>query len=112
MLPSWAKDTITRLRPGTRILRGSEVPDWSNPDSLDISGCTVQPSNTSLSQDGRVQGITEGCTVYVPPDADVQAGDRIQYGGNVYTIDGDPQIWHSPTGRTSNLQLRLERWRG
>lgn len=111
-LPSWAQQTVERIRPTIRIVRGSEIPDWSNPDILQIPGCSVQPANTSLSQDGRIQGITYGYTCYLPPAADVQAGDRIRFGGHDYTITGEPQVWQSPSGRVSNMQLNLERWSG
>ena len=112
MLPSWANDTVTRLRATIITQRGSEIPDWSNPDRLTITGCSMQPAGTSLTQDGRVQGTTDGYTCYLPPGADVLAGDRIEYGGNVYTINGEPRAWQSPTGRVINTQLQLERWYG
>ena len=112
MLPSWANDTVTRLRAATIIQRGSEIPDWSNPDRLEIPGCSMQPAGTSLTQDGRVQGTTDGYTCYLPPGADVLAGDRIEFMGEVYTINGEPRSWNSPTGRVSNTQLQLERWYG
>ena len=111
-LPSWANDTVTRLRAGTIERRGSVEPDWSNPSELDIPGCSVQPASTSLSQDGRVLGISEGYTCYLPPGSDVKAGDRIRWAGNVYTITGEPRAWASPTGRVSSLQAALERWTG
>lgn len=112
MLPSWANNTVTRLRATVITQRGSEIPDWSNPDRLTINGCSMQPAGTSLTQDGRVQGTSDGYTCYLPPGADVQAGDRIGYGGNVYAIIGEPRVWQSPTGRVSNTQLQLERWYG
>lgn len=112
MLPSWANDVVTRLRPTTKTVRGSAIPDWSNPDSITIGGCSMQPASTMLSQDGRVQGITDGYTCYLPPCADVKAGDRIRYNGKDYTINGEPQIWHSPSGKVSSMQLHLERWSG
>ena len=112
MLPSWANDTIIRLRPGVKTVRGSDIPDWDNPSVLEISGFSMQPSGTMLSQDGRIQGISDGYTCYLQPGSDVKAGDRIQYNGNVYTITGEPQPWKSPTGRVSNIQLSLERWCG
>ena len=59
MLPSWANDEVTRIRPGTKESRGSTIPDWSQPNVLKISGCSVQPAQTTLSQDGRVLGLTE-----------------------------------------------------
>ena len=112
MLPSWANDTVTRLRPTIVTQRGSEIPDFSNPDRLNIEGCSMQPSGTSLTQDGRVQGTAEGYTCYLPPGADIMAGDRIQYDGAIYTIMGEPKTWKSPTGMVNNTQLQLERWYG
>ena len=78
MLSFW-RQTITRLRPTETTSRGSTIYDWSNPDELDIPNCSVQPSGTSLTQDGRVQGIQDGLTVYAPAGVDVMAGDRITY---------------------------------
>ena len=112
MLPAWATDTIIRIRPSVRTVRGSEILDWSDPSELVIAGCSVQPAGTSLSQDGRVMGIITGYTCYAPPGADIAAGDRIRYNGNTYTINGEPRLWASPTGRVSHLLLNLERWAG
>ena len=108
---SFWRQTITRLRPAEKTVRGSTIYDWSDPDELDIPECSVQPSSTSLSQDGRVLGVTDGLTVYAPEGVDVQAGDRIRYNGNVYTIAGDPLIWPG-VSRMQHVQLNLKRWRG
>lgn len=112
MLPSWANDTIIRLRPGETEKRGSIVPDWDNPQTLSVSGCSMQPSSTSLSQDGRVLGITEGYTCYLPPGTDVAAGDKIRFENKDYQIIGEPRTWTSPTGRVNSIQVQLERWKG
>ena len=112
MLPSFASQTIIRIRPTTKEARGSTIPDWNNPDRLTIKGCSVQPAGTSLTQDGRIQGITDGYTCYAPPGIDVKAGDRIQYNGNDYTINGEPREWKSATGRVTHTQINLERWEG
>lgn len=109
---SFFTESITRKRAGTKTVRGTSVPDWSKTTDITISGCTIQPASTSLSQDGRILGISEGLTAYLPVNADVIAGDRIVYGGNTYTINGEPKIWTSPTGNLSNMQLQLERWSG
>ena len=111
-LPSWANDTVTRVRPGTKESRGSNVPDWTKATSTTITGCSMQPAATTLSQDGRILGISEGYTCYFPPGADVAAGDKIQYDGKDYQIIGEPRLWKSPTGRVSSLQAQLERWEG
>ena len=111
MLPSFANQSVTRIRPTTKTTRGSNVPDWSNPDRLVISGCSVQPASTDLFQDGRVLGILDGITCYMPPGADIQEGDRIEFDGNVYTIDGAPRKWPA-AGNLAHTQLRLVRWSG
>ena len=108
--PFW-RQSITRLRPGTTTERGSTIYDWSNPDALVIPECSVQPSGTSLSQDGRALGVVDGLTVYAPVDADVKAGDRIEYRGDIYTINGDPLVWPG-VARMQHIQLNLVRWRG
>ena len=112
MLPSWANDTITRIRPGTIERRGSIEPDWEHATEAQISGCSMQPGTTSLSMDGRVLGISDGYTCYLPPGADVLAGGRIRFDGNVYQVMGEPRKWTSPTGAVSSTQVQLERWSG
>ena len=111
-LPRWCTDTVIRIRPGTKVSRGSTIPDWEHTDTLEISSCSVQPASTGLSQDGRVLGISDGLTIYLPPESDVQAGDHIEYDGDVYTINGKPKRWNGATGRVSHVQLNVERWQG
>jgi hypothetical protein len=113
MLPSFCNQEITRVRPGTKTERGSIIPDWSTGavTELKITGCSIQPATTSLSQDGRVLGINEQLTAYLPAGSDVKAGDRIKFNGDVFTINGDPKEW--PGARSlSNMQLNLIRWEG
>lgn len=113
MLPSFCNQQIIRVRPGTKTERDSNIPDWS-PDKVDkliISGCSVQPATTSLSEDGRVLGINEQWTAYLPEGSDVKAGDRIIFEGKTYTINGDPKEWTGAFTR-SNIQLNLTRWEG
>lgn len=110
MLSFWTQ-TITRLRPGTTTSRGSTIYDWTNPDALEIHNCSVQPSSTSLTQDGRVAGIMDGLTIYAPADADIKAGDRIVFNGDTYEINGDPLIWPGAVA-LDHIQLNVRRWRG
>ena len=113
MLPSWCSQSITRVRPGTKTVRGSVVPDWDSTKAseLTITGCSIQLASTSLSQDGRVLGINEGMTVYCPEGSDVQAGDHIVANGQTYEIQGEPRAWTAPFTR-SHIQLNLIRWEG
>lgn len=112
MLPSFANQTITVVRSKTTITsRGSEVPDWTNTEKTTVTGCSIQPASTSLSQDGRILGIADGWTAYVPEGTDVKAGDRIDVDGESYTINGEPRKWTGPS-RTSHIHLNLVRWEG
>lgn len=111
MLPSFCRDKVTRLRPGTQTLRGSEVPDWSNQTTKDIEGCSMQPSTTSLSQDGRVLGLLDEYTLFAPSDADIRAGDRIKFNGQVYEIDGDVRVQPAAL-RLDHIEIRLRRYSG
>lgn len=110
---SYFKQNVIRIRPGEKEVRGAYIPDWDDEaQHATIDDCFVEPSSTSLSQDGRVLGLSEGCTLYAPVDADIRAGDRISFGDDTYTINGEPKIWTSPTGRVSNMQVPLMRWDG
>ncbi|MBO7529863.1 MAG: hypothetical protein J6T37_08320 [Bacteroidales bacterium] len=113
MLPSFCRTTVTRIRPGTKTLRGSTVPDWSagNVNTKTISGCSMQPASTSLSEDGRVLGISDLYTLFAPPDADIRAGDRIEYDGKTYEIDGDVRI--QPAAQfLEHIEITLRRYSG
>lgn len=112
MLPSYFNEVVIRIRPAQKIERGTPAFDWDNADEAPVYGCHVQPSSTSLSQDGRILGLAEGCTLYTQPDADIKEGDRIRIGDDTYTINGVPKQWTSPTGALSNMQVPLMRWSG
>ena len=109
---SWWNDTISRKRPGTKTERGSVIPDWSTASELVIGGCHVQPASTSLTQDGRIEGLFEGMTLYAPSTADIKAGDHIICKGNEYAINGEVKDWPSPTGQLAHLVINLVRWSG
>lgn len=112
MIPSWASQSITRLRAGTKIERGSEVPDWATATSLVISPVSVQPATSSVSIDGRVLGLSDSYDVFCDLDADVKAGDHVIYEDETYMVMQEPRTWHSPTGRASNKQFTMTRWQG
>ena len=111
-LPSWASQTITILRPGVKIERGSEIRDWDKALEFDVSGCSIQPAATGLSQDGRVLGVFDGMTGYLPLNTDIREGDRVVFEGNTYEVNGSPRVWKSATGLVSYTQVNLRRWDG
>ena len=113
MLPSFCRQEITRISPGTKESRGTKIPDWSpeKVSKLLIKGCSVQPATTTLSLDGRVLGITEQMTAYIPEGSDVIAGDHIEFEGDIYAINGEPKKWMGAAS-LSHVQLNLIRWKG
>lgn len=111
MLPSFCKDTITRIRAGAKTERGSIIPDWEHVDVLKIDGCSMQPASTSLSTDGRVLGIRDEYTLFAPPGADIKAGDRIAFDGKTYEIDGDVRVQPAAL-RLDHIEITLRRFEG
>ena len=109
---AWTNDVITRIRPGTKASRGSDIPDWEKADELIIGSCSMQPASTTLDTNGRVLGVSDGYTLYAPLNADIKAGDRIKYNNELYTINGEPRAWKSPFGAVEHLIVNLMRYYG
>ena len=112
MLPTFFRQSVVVIRPGTKQVRGQSVPDWENTTQQTIKNCSMQPSSTSLSQDGRILGISDRYTCYMPANASVQAGDRIAFNNHIYTIDGDIREWPSASGRLDHIEISLVSYRG
>lgn len=113
MLPSFCNQTVTRIRPGTTSSRGSTIYSWASDkiSTKSIGGCSMQPASTTLSTDGRVLGISDLYTLFAPPDADIQAGDRIQYDNKVYEIDGDVRV-QPAANALEHIEVTLRRYHG
>ena len=113
MLPSFCNQTVTRIRPATKTVRGSIVPDWdeSKVNKIDVSGCSMQPASTSLSTDGRVLGISDRYTLFAPSNADIVAGDRIAFNSKIYEIDGDVRVQPSVLN-LEHIEITLRRYNG
>lgn len=112
MLHSWCNEAVTVKRAPLVERRGSTVRDWDNASSHCVSGCSVQPASTASNKDGRAEQVTDRYELLAPPCSDVEAGDRIVFGGRVFEIDGAPYEWKSPTGRVAHLHAHLVEWRG
>lgn len=111
MLPSFCRDIVTRIRPSTKTSRGSTIFDWSTVSTLTIEGCSMQPASTTLSEDGRVLGISDLYTLFAPPDSDIEAGDRIEFNGKTYTVEGDVRV-QPAAHRLQHKQITLRRYHG
>ena len=112
MLHSWCDDTVTVLRAPVVTAGMRSERDWSQAASHTVSGCSLQPAGTSTAF-GTVDAVSGAdATLYAPPSSDIVEGDRIEFGGVVYVVDGIPYAWKSPTGRVSSKQARLKKWAG
>lgn len=109
MLPSFATQSVTRLRASTTTDHGNTIPDWTSPSSTAITGCSVQPGTTVEDLSHR-DGVLIEWIVYAPSGTDVLASDRIQYGGNTYEVVGEPDRFQ--TGILDHVAFRLKRWEG
>ena len=67
------------------------VPDWSKPDEAEVVGFVS--SQSSVEQEDPVRGQVVSSKVFVleDPNADVQRGDRLKIGDQVWTVTGFPE---------------------
>lgn len=110
MLPSFATQIVTRLRPltFTEDGHGNKIPDqWDEP--FDIKGCSIQPNGT---QEDLVNRSTVGITwsVFLPAESDIEAGDKLTIDGKDYRIVGEPDRWE--TGVMDHVRATVQRWEG
>lgn len=112
MLPSFARESVTRLRaPLVEDEYHNEVQDWSGASPLTITGCLVQPLSSSEYTIER-EAITTRWRLFAPTGSDVKATDRVVWRGDTFEVEGDPQTWDSPSGATSSMQALLRKVTG
>lgn len=112
MLPSWCRDSVTVWRAPLVSQRGTKVRDWSAATSHVVEGCSLQPSSTTTEWGSVRQADESGAVLYLPPNADIEAEDRVEHAGRTWAVDGVPYDWASPTGRVTHRQARLREWVG
>ena len=113
MLPSWCSDTITVLRAPWVSQRGTKGGYWGNAVPHEVEGCSVQPASTfTADPQGRGLSTTLQGVVYCPPGADVQAGDRIEFDGSTFDVDGEPMRVRSPFGGCNHIVVSITARKG
>ncbi|OZV74772.1 hypothetical protein CA850_29790 [Micromonospora echinospora] len=84
-------DTVT-------VLRQTTADEYGNPGSGPHAPAGTWP------------GFLTGETVFAPPDADVQRGDRLVIGADTYDVEGDPARLRSPSRTVlTRVAVRLRR---
>lgn len=86
--------TIVRVRAGERTDRGGNtVPDWAadKVSRLPVGQVSVQPATQAEDNDAaRTQAVTGWQVISAPGvDADIQAKDRIEWGGMTLEVIGE-----------------------
>lgn len=112
-LPSFCSDSVTVVRAPLRESRGTSTRDWSSATRKEIEGCSVQFGSTSTGRaDERELAVSDAATLFAPPGADIEPGDRIECAFGAFEVDGSPMPRTSPTGAASHVECSLSRWRG
>lgn len=110
-LPSWFRDEIVVLRPGTRTDRyGDTDIDWSTATETTVPRCKVNPVAGGPEDQGRLddrEALTRRWALAAPPTADILATDRIRWDGRLYEVEGEPLRWRSPLGTVDHLYVQL-----
>lgn len=105
---SFATQTVTVIRAVWVSERGDEIPDWDNATEHDITGCRFQPGATTEVHDNR-DALVSSPALFAPVDADLNARDRVRFGGDVYDVDGEIRRWLSPTGALAHAEATLRK---
>lgn len=108
---SFATQTVTVVRPAYIVQRGDTIPDWGNATTHDIVNCVVQPlvGDEVLGDRDSVQYRWK---MFLPPNSDITAYDRVIHQGVTYEVDGDIQRWPSPSGAITHDECALNLVRG
>lgn len=112
MLPSFCRDTVTVWRAPVIEERGTTVRDWANAAPHTVAGCSFQPASTAGTWGELRNGAETRATLWLQPGADIEFGDKVEFQGNVYALDGEPLEWRSPSGVVTHLTCNLVDWRG
>lgn len=110
MLPSWANEAVTLVPVVWVEERGKKVRSYPGP-GVTIMGCSVQPGNSSSDRIFR-DGVTIRHTVFMPPTTAVDRFTKVLVGGRAFRVEGDPDVWKSPTGTVSHIVVFLVDWEG
>ena len=109
---SFMRDSVTVIRPSQKTSRGATVKDWDKATRTTLADVQVTPANTVQDRDGRVVNVSDRFTLRARYEADIQAGDRVEWDGRTFEVDGDVFHTQSPTGRVSSTRCTLAYWEG
>lgn len=112
--PSFAKQTIRVITPGTKTVHGNSTDDWKNPaGNVPIEGCSVQPTTGSESTDHRDASLAQWQVFIYDIDKGlaITPRDHIKYGALEFQIEGTP-LAHVYGLSSDHIQILMNRWEG
>ena len=112
MVLSFFNESVTVKRAPIIEKNFMEYRDWSNATEHTISGVLITPQSTSQDFADRTGQQTNRYNFRTNFSADIEPGDRIEWLGECYEIDGEVFRTKSPTGRVSSTRCTLVRWEG
>lgn len=107
MTPAWWRDTVTLLRAAS-LSQDAIVPDWTSFTATSVGSCHAQPMRNRAAQDDD-DVIERQRQLFLPPDVDIRAQDRVVLGDATYEVRGEPEPWRGATGRLDHVRALLER---
>lgn len=114
MLPSWCHQTVLIRRAVLRVDRygnSTAVRAWDDAVDTAVAGVSVQPVTGDEVVDRR-NAVLLRFSVFFPPGTDIQATDRVVYGGLVYEVVEDVRRWSSATGGVDFVRTVIRRVEG
>jgi head-tail adaptor len=92
-------DLVTIVRAVKALGYGNAITlDWGAGAARATVEANVQPAGSSEATDGGRDRIIRRIRVWLHAGTDVAATDRIEWKGNAYEVDGEPDRWPDPTG--------------
>lgn len=109
---SFMRDTVTVRRAPIIVKRGMESRDWDNAAEFALENVQVVAQSTSREFEDRVTQVSDRRTLRAMYSADIKPGDRVEWNGETYEVEGEVFHTKSPTGRVSSTRCTLVRWEG
>lgn len=111
-LPSWCTDSVSVLRAPLVSIRGTEERDWGAATRHTVEGCSFQPSSTDTDTSQARRAVSVDAVLYAPHGSDIKTGDRVSFGGSVYSVVGHPFDRESPFSAADHMRVELALWEG
>lgn len=89
--------TVQRPTPGVDRA-GTPVLDYSQCVDVVVTRAFVQQPQPGREDTNLRQATIASYTVFLPPEVDVTAADRIQWDGNTLEVTGPPALKYRPEG--------------